>query len=316
VAVESDWQMIANRDGAAARVALGRSGIEVAPLGWGMWRFAGADVATALRRIEAALEIGCTLFDTADIYGYGTAEGFGGAERLLGLVLRSTPGLRQRMVLATKAGIFPPLPYNSSAAYLVQACEKSLQRLGVECIDLFQIHRPDLLAHPAEVAAALAQLRQSGKIRAAGVSNYSAAQLDALCQHLPFPLASIQPEFSPLAIEPLTDGVLDAAMRLGVAVLAWSPLGQGRLGAASSDQAGDVRAAAVIGALERVALRAGVPRSAVAYAWVMAHPSRPIPLIGSQNPSRIREAAAAYEVQLQREEWYQILEAARGEPLP
>lgn len=316
MAVESDWQMIANRDGAAARVALGRSGIEVAPLGWGMWRFAGADVATALRRIEAALEIGCTLFDTADIYGYGTAEGFGGAERLLGLVLRSTPGLRQRMVLATKAGIFPPLPYNSSAAYLVQACEKSLQRLGVECIDLFQIHRPDLLAHPAEVAAALAQLRQSGKIRAAGVSNYSAAQLDALCQHLPFPLASIQPEFSPLAIEPLTDGVLDAAMRLGVAVLAWSPLGQGRLGAASSDQAGDVRAAAVIGALERVALRAGVPRSAVAYAWVMAHPSRPIPLIGSQNPSRIREAAAAYEVQLQREEWYQILEAARGEPLP
>ena len=316
VAVESDWQMIANRDGAAARVALGRSGIEVAPLGWGMWRFAGADVATALRRIEAALEIGCTLFDTANIYGYGTAEGFGGAERLLGLVLRSTPGLRQRMVLATKAGIFPPLPYNSSAAYLVQACEKSLQRLGVECIDLFQIHRPDLLAHPAEVAAALAQLRQSGKIRAAGVSNYSAAQLDALCQHLPFPLASIQPEFSPLAIEPLTDGVLDAAMRLGVAVLAWSPLGQGRLGAASSDQAGDVRAAAVIGALERVALRAGVPRSAVAYAWVMAHPSRPIPLIGSQNPSRIREAAAAYEVQLQREEWYQILEAARGEPLP
>jgi len=316
VAVESDWQMIANRDGAAARVALGRSGIEVAPLGWGMWRFAGADVATALRRIEAALEIGCTLFDTADIYGYGTAEGFGGAERLLGLVLRSTPGLRQRMVLATKAGIFPPLPYNSSAAYLVQACEKSLQRLGVECIDLFQIHRPDLLAHPAEVAAALAQLRQSGKIRAAGVSNYSAAQLDALCQHLPFPLASIQPEFSPLAIEPLTDGVLDAAMRLGVAVLAWSPLGQGRLGAASSDQAGDVRAAAVIGALERVALRARVPRSAVAYAWVMAHPSRPIPLIGSQNPSRIREAAAAYEVQLQREEWYQILEAARGEPLP
>jgi len=314
--VESDWQMIANRDGAAARVALGLSGIEVAPLGWGMWRFAGADVATALRRIEAALEIGCTLFDTADIYGYGTAEGFGGAERLLGLVLRSTPGLRQRMVLATKAGIFPPLPYNSSAAYLVQACEKSLQRLGVECIDLFQIHRPDLLAHPAEVAAALAQLRQSGKIRAAGVSNYSAAQLDALCQHLPFPLASIQPEFSPLAIEPLTDGVLDAAMRLGVAVLAWSPLGQGRLGAASSDQAGDVRAAAVIGALERVALRAGVPRSAVAYAWVMAHPSRPIPLIGSQNPSRIREAAAAYEVQLQREEWYQILEAARGEPLP
>jgi len=198
----------------------------------------------------------------------------------------------------------------------VQACEDSLQRLGVECIDLFQIHRPDLLTHPAEVAAALEQLRNSGKIRAAGVSNYSASQLDALCQHLAFPLASMQPEFSPLAIEPLTNGVLDAAMRLGVAVLAWSPLAQGRLGATRSDQSGDGRAAAVIEALERVALRASVPRSAVAYAWVMAHPSRPVPLIGSQNPLRIREAAAAYEVQLRREEWYQILVAARGEAMP
>ena len=302
--------------GATTRIPLGRSGLEVAPLGWGMWRFAGADVGTARRRVEAALDIGCTLFDTADIYGFGTPEGFGGAERLLGLVLRSAPELRHRMILATKAGIFPPLPYDSGAAYLVQACENSLQRLGVECIDLYQIHRPDLLTHPAEVAAALEQLRRAGKIRAAGVSNYSAPQLDALCQYLVFPLASVQPEFSPLAIEPLTNGVLDAAMRLGLAVLAWSPLAQGRLGAARSEQAGDVQGAAVIEALDRVAERAAVPRSAVAYAWVMAHPSRPVPLIGSQNPSRIREAAAAYDVQLQREEWYQILAAARGEPLP
>src|SRR6195256_7078633 len=89
------------------RIPLGKSGLEVAPMGWGMWRFAGADVAMARRRVEAALEIGCTLFDTAEIYGYGTPEGFGGAERLLGVVLRSAPGLRQRVVLATKAGIFP-----------------------------------------------------------------------------------------------------------------------------------------------------------------------------------------------------------------
>src|SRR5260221_3073771 len=302
--------------GAEARIALGRSGVEVAPLGWGMWRFAGADVATARLRIEAALDIGCTLFDTADIYGYGTPDGFGGAERLLGLVLRSAPELRRRMVLATKGGINPPLPYDSSAAYLVQACENSLQRLGIERIDLYQIHRPDLLTHPAEVAAALEQLRRAGKIRAAGVSNYSAAQLDALCQHLPFPLPSIQPEFSPLAIEPLSNGVLDAAMRHGIAVLAWSPLAQGRLGVAKPAEAADARTAAVVAALDRVAVRALAPRSAVAYAWVMAHPSRPVPLIGSQNPPRIREAAAAYAVQLGREEWYQVLEAARGEPLP
>jgi aryl-alcohol dehydrogenase-like predicted oxidoreductase len=309
---------------AATRIPLGRSGLEVAPLGWGMWRFAGADPATAQRRIEAAMEIGCTLFDTADIYGYSTPAGFGGAELLLGRVLRSTPALRQRMVLATKGGIFPPLPYDSSASYLTQACEKSLQRLGIDCIDLYQIHRPDVLTHPHEVAATLERLRQAGKIRAAGVSNYSDAQLDALCACMPFPLASIQPEFSPLAIEPLVGGVLDAAMRHGLAVLAWSPLAQGRLGAGGPDAGGasaaltaaGERTAAVRAALGRIAARAGAPRSAVAYAWVMAHPSRPVPLIGSQNPVRIREAAAAYAVHIKREEWYQVLEASRGEPLP
>jgi predicted oxidoreductase len=298
------------------RIPLGKSGLEVAPMGWGMWRFAGADPATAQRRIEAALEIGCTLFDTADIYGFSSPAGFGGAEELLGRVLRAAPALRSRMVLASKAGIFPPLPYDSSATYLVQACEKSLQRMGVDCIDLWQIHRPDLLTHPAEVARTFDRLRQAGKIRAAGVSNYSATQIDALCEHMPFPLASIQPEFSALAIEPMADGVLDAAMRHGLAVLAWSPLGQGRLGVNAQGKASDDRTAAVCAALERIAARASLPRTAVAYAWIMAHPSRAVPLIGSQDPDRIREAAGAYRVQITREEWYQVLEAARGAPLP
>jgi predicted oxidoreductase len=306
---------------AAARIPLGRSGLEVAPLGWGMWRFAGASPDAARQRVEAALETGCTLFDTADIYGYSTPEGFGGAELLLGRLLRATPALRQRMVLASKGGIFPPLPYDSSAGYLTQACEKSLQRLGIDCIDLYQVHRPDLLAHPQEVAAALERLRQAGKIRAAGVSNYSAAQLDALCECMPFPLASIQPEFSALAIEPLGDGVLDAAMRHGLAVLAWSPLAQGRLGEGTAPAANlpappSPRTQAVCAALDRIAARAGVARSAVAYAWVMAHPSRPVPLVGSQNPARIRGAAAACAVRIERAEWYQVLEAARGAPLP
>lgn len=301
---------------AATRIPLGRSGLEVAPLGWGMWRFAGATAAMALGRVEAALELGCTLFDTADIYGYSTPEGFGGAELLLGRVLRAAPALRQRMVLATKGGIFPPLPYDSSGRYLTQACEESLQRLGVDCIDLYQIHRPDLLTHPHEVAAVLERLRQAGKIRAAGVSNYSAAQLDTLSACMPFPLASIQPQFSPLAIEPLSDGVLDAAMRHGLAVLAWSPLAQGQLGEGTVPAAARERAVAVCAALDRIAARAGVPRSAVAYAWIMAHPARPVPLIGSQNPARMRAADAAYAVHIRRVEWYQVLEAARGAPLP
>ena len=293
-------------------VPLGRSGLEVAPLGWGMWRFAGADLATARRRIDAALEIGCTLFDTADIYGYDGTNGFGAAEALLGRVYAADPALRRQMVLATKAGIVPTLPYDSSARHLVAACEASLARLGTDCIDLWQIHRPDLLAHPAEVASAFETLKRAGKIRAAGVSNYSAQQTAALLAYLPFPLASIQPEFSALAIEPLSDGLLDLALAHGIAVLAWSPLAQGRLGGVPDEP----RAAAVAAALAHIAARAGVSGSAAACAWIMQHPARPVPLLGSQNPERLRELGRARGLALTRAEWYRVLEAAHGRPMP
>jgi predicted oxidoreductase len=297
-------------------VPLGRSGISVAPLGWGMWRFAGADTRTARARVEAALEAGCTLFDTADIYGFSRGGGFGAAESLLGRVLAESPALRRSMVLATKGGIAPPVPYDSSADYLIAACEASLVRLGVECVDLYQVHRPDLLAHPAEVADSLERLRRTGKIRAAGVSNYTASQLEALHAHLPFELASIQPELSPLAIGALSDGVLDGAMRRGLGVLAWSPLAQGRLGDEVRIPTGDARCDAVIAVLDGIATRAGVARSTIVYAWIMAHPARPVPLVGSQRPERIRAARAALTLELARDDWYRVLEAARGAPMP
>src|SRR6202047_1046958 len=252
---------------AATRIPLGKSGLEVAPLGWGMWRFAGTDRASARSRVEDDLEIGCTLFDNADVYGYGRGRVCGDAESLRGEVLREAPQLRDRMVLATKAGIAPPAPYNSSTRYLLDACDASLGRLGVARIDLLQIHRPDLLAHPAEVAEAFERLRRAGKIRAAGVSNYTPAQVNALCAHLPFDLAAVQNEFSPLAIEPLADATLDGAMRRGLAVLAWSPLGQGRLAARAGQSCDGARADAVIAALDAVAGGAGAPRPGGGYAW-------------------------------------------------
>jgi predicted oxidoreductase len=301
---------------ADARIPLGMSGLSVAPLGWGMWRLGEPGEASPRERVEAALEAGCTLFDTADVYGYRRGSGFGTAESVLGAVLREAPRLRDRMVLASKAGITPPVPYDSSAAHLIAACEASLGRLGVEHIDLYQIHRPDLLAHPSEVAEALERLRRAGKIRAAGVSNYSAAQFEALAFHLPFAIASVQNEISPLAIEGLSDGTLDAAMRRGTGVIAWSPLAQGRLATPAGSLSDSPRTDRVIAALEAVARRDGTSRTAVAYAWIMAHPARPIPLIGSQSPARIREARAAYAVHLTREDWYRILVASRGERLP
>ena len=299
--------------GPTGRRSLGRDGMTVGPLAWGMWRFRGEDVAAAQERVEAALDAGMDLLDTADVYGPDNAEPFGAAEALLGRVLAAAPHLRDRAVLATKGGIELGAPYNSGHAYLVAACEASLKRLEVERIDLYQVHRPDLLAHPAEVAHALETLRAAGKIAEAGVSNHTPAQTAALPAHLPFPLATVQPELSALAVGALGDGVLDQAMERDLLVLAWSPLGQGRL---AQDDAADARAAEVRAALDRVAQAQGVSRTAAAYAWILAHPSRPIPIVGSQQPARIREAAEALRVVVSRAEWYAVLTAARGEPLP
>jgi predicted oxidoreductase len=277
-----------------------------------MWRFKGDDLAGARRLVEAALDSGLNLFDTADVYGPDNGEPFGAAEALLGRVFLDAPALRPSMVLATKGGIEMGVPYNSSGRYLERACEASLRRLGVERIDLYQIHRPDSLAHPAEVAAALERLRTSGKIAEAGVSNYTPSQVRALAAYMSFPLASLQPEFSALATQPISDGVLDQAMELGLGVLAWSPLGGGRL----SNPKGDPRAERVARAIDDVAEALGVTREAVAYAWIMAHPAGAIPIVGSQRPERITQAIEALQVTLSRTQWYDILVAARGEALP
>ena len=286
---------------------LGKSGIVVSPIAWGMWRFAGRSVDEARRLVEAAFDAGITLFDTADIYGFQSVEqGFGDAETLLGQVFADSSGLRERMVLATKGGITPPVPYDSSRAYLTGALDASLKRLGVEQVDLYQVHRPDILTHPHELARTLEDMVASGKIRAVGVSNYTVDQTRALAAFLSVPLASTQPEFSPLHLEPMTNGLLDQAIKHDVAVLAWSPLGGGRLGDDT----------AVAAALDERARACGVSRAAATYSWIMAHPARPIPIVGTQQAWRIAEAADAFKVSWTRRQWYDVLVAARGEKLP
>ena len=292
---------------------LGASGIAVSPIAWGMWRLAegGRSAADAAKLVHAALDTGITLLDTADIYGFDGAGGFGDAEALLGEVLAAEPGLRGRMVLATKGGIMPPLPYDQSSEYLNAAIDASLRRLGTDVVDLWQIHRPDILAHPQEVARTLDAAVAGGKIRTLGVSNFTTAQIAALNHFLGHKLVATQPEISPLRIDCFENGELDQAMQFGLTPLAWSPLGGGRLAAPAGD-----RALQVAAALDIVADKAGVPRSVAAYSWLMAHPAGIIPIIGSQNAQRIAEGAAALTVCWTREDWYAVLVAARGERLP
>ena len=302
-------------------VSLGRSDLVVGPIAYGCWRFSGTEVAAAQSKIEAALDTGMTLIDTADIYGYGSngtrrslPAGFGDAESLLGEVLAGAPHLRDRMVLATKGGIRPPVPYDQSHEYLTAACEASLRRLNVDHVDLYQVHRPDMLTHPADLAATLESLVSRGLTRTIGVSNFTVTHTEALQAHLTMPLATTQPHFNPLHLDPLDDGTLDLCMRSGVTALAWSPLGGGRLAAPHRPTTTTARARSV-GRSGRWP-NGRVTTTAVVLAWLMQHPAGVVPIIGTQRPDRIREAAAATTVRLDRADWYQVLTAARGQRLP
>jgi len=297
--------------GAGRRLA--GTDLVLSPLAWGMWRRVdeGLGAAQTARLVHAALDVGITLLDTADIYGFDGTGGFGAAEELLGEVIAAEPSLRARIVLATKGGIRPPLPYDQSARYLSGAINASLRRLRCERIDLWQVHRPDILTHPQELARTIDDAFAAGKIGAIGVSNFTVAQIDALCRFLGRPLAATQPEVSALRLDPFVNGELDQAMALDLAVLAWSPLGGGRLLSPAT-----AREVAVAAALDAVALAQEVPRSVAAMSWLMAHPAGIVPIVGSQRAGRIAEAARACEVRWTRQDWYAVFTAARGEPLP
>lgn len=298
-------------------ITLGTSGLTVGTIAYGCWRFAGTGTTEAKRKIEVALSVGMTLIDTADIYGFGEAAGFGGAEELLGQVLRETPGLRKQMVLATKGGITPPTPYNSSHTYLTEACKTSLKRLNTDIIDLYQIHRPDLLAPMPETARALNDLVSGGHIRAIGVSNFTVSQTRALQAHLDHPIVSTQPEFSAWAQDPITDGTLDWASETDAATLAWSPLAGGSLATGQAPENADPsRFTAVIETLDRLAQTHNASRSDIAIAFTLQHPARVIPIIGTQRTDRIESAAATVDLKLSRRDWYDIVEAYRGTPMP
>lgn len=284
---------------------------EVGPVAFGTWRFTGGAVAAGQALLETAIEHGCNLVDCADVYGFDWGgTGFGSVEASLGEVLAAAPSLRDRIVLATKGGIIPGIPYDQSAGYLREAVDGSLSRLGVDTIDLYQIHRPDLFTHPAEVAGALDELRAAGKIREVGVSNFTTSQVAALQAHLDAPLVTTQPEMSVVHLDPLFDGTLDQCVERGIVPLAWSPLGGGRVAT------GEGVRPELIDVLDRLAEREGVDRATIAIAFVLAHPSRPVAITGTMNPQRVVEAAAAARVNLDRSDCYDLVEASRGEPMP
>ena len=308
---------------------IGRTSLTSSRLAYGCWRLVGTwdpkevtpdREATGRRAVIAAYEAGYTLFDNADIYCRGVCES------VFGQAMRETRGMRERVIVATKCGIrfggepTPDAPgrYDFSPEHIVRSCEQSLKRMGVETIDLYQLHRPDLLMDPPAVAEAFDKLRAAGKVREFGVSNFSPSQLGALQSACPMPLAVNQVEIHLGRLDAFNDGTLDQCLAEKITPLAWSPLGGGTLFEHPHGDPGTPkrRVPGLPRAIEQVAKEIGTSPAVAALAWLLKHPAKIQPIIGSTNPERIRESARAADLELSREEWYRLLIAARGEPLP
>ena len=309
---------------------IGTSSLRSSRLAYGCWRIAGTwdpaavttdSEARGRAAVLAAFEAGFTLFDHADIYCDGVAES------IFGKVLKDVPAMRDRVMIATKCGIRKggdptpdaPFRYDFSHDHIIRSCEQSLKRLAVTTIDIYQLHRPDYLMQPEEVASAFARLKDSGKVREFGVSNFRPSQLTALQKACPMRLIVNQVEISLANLACFNDGTLDQCLAEKITPLAWSPLAGGKLGGGATRLLPPqelYRTEQIVDTLDAIAKARGTSRIVVALAWLLKHPTGIVPILGSTDPANIREAATADAFELTREEWYRLLEAARGERVP
>lgn len=280
---------------------------------YGVWRLNdGADAhnpKAALAKIHACLDIGITTFDQADIYGgYSCEQSFGAA-------LKLDPSLKSKLQIVTKCDImlkgdaYPQRRtkhYDTSPAHIRASVDNSLARLGVDALDLLLLHRPDPLMDATATGDCLDQLIKTGKIKAAGVSNFMPWDWNLLQTNMRNPLVTNQIELSLLAHGALTDGSLAQAQQLKAPVMAWSPLGGGSL---FGDSAAAVR---LRPALQRLGEQYKVGIDAVAIAWLLAHPARILPVMGTQNLGRISTFGDAFKVSIDRQTWFELLELAAG----
>jgi len=300
------------------RVSMAPGGPEVSRIAYGAWRLLddpeSAGASRVLDKIHACLDAGITTFDHADIYGgYRCEEAFGAA-------LRERPDLRRRIEIITKCGIMlvhPARPehrikhYDYSRRHIVASVERSLARLATDHIDVLLLHRPSPLLDPDEVAEAAQQLRREGKLLHLGASNFSPAQLDALQSRLPFPLVTNQVEIHPLRLDAFLDGTLDQCLTRRIAPMAWSPTAGGRIFSGQGEAEARVR-----GALAALAERHGAGLDQIACAWLLRHPARIIPVVGTNRIERIQAAAQALGIELDLQEWFEVWSASTGAEVP
>lgn len=290
------------------RIALSES-LSLSRIVYGMWRIAD-DADTSAKHVEAKINAclaqGITSFDQADIYGGYTAEA------VLGDALKAAPSLRAQMQIVTKCDIVAPMGkyadasvkyYDTSAAHINASVEASLQYMATDHIDLLLIHRPDPFMDHHETGAALDSLVSSGKVGSVGVSNFKPWDWELLQSGMKTKLVTNQIELSLGEVDALTNGDVAFHQKNANPIMAWSPLGGGALMNEGTD---------ISTLMSAIAEENGVDRAAVAVSWILAHPAKILPVMGTNNLSRIAALSDALKVKMDRQTWYKLYTAALG----
>ncbi|MBP3950438.1 aldo/keto reductase [Bacillus suaedae] len=303
------------------KITLGTSNVEAGEIALGCMRMDKLSKTEAAKVIENALEVGVDLFDHADIYGKGMSE------EVFADALEFVSASRDQLILQTKCGIRNGF-FDFSKEHIIDSVEGSLRRLKTDYIDILLLHRPDALMEPEEVAEAFTKLKKSGKVQYFGVSNQNPMQIERLKKYLDQDLIINQLQLS-LMHTPMIDAgfnvnmanapaivrdsnILDYSQLHQMTVQAWSPFQYGMIEGVfiGNEQYPEVNVK-----LTEIAEKKGVSESAIAIAWILRHPARMQPVVGSMNPDRLKEIAKASNVKLTREEWYELYRAA-GNKLP
>ncbi|OIU73273.1 aldo/keto reductase [Rossellomorea aquimaris] len=279
----------------------------------GLWRLSDWNQTKeeTLSLIQFNLEKGITTFDHADIYGSYTCE------EKFGEALSLEPSIREQMEIVTKCGIVLPSKnrpdhkthhYNTSKRHILSSVEQSLKNLRTDYIDVLLIHRPDPFMDGEEVAEAFTQLKDQGKVRHFGVSNFKEHQWNMLQSYLPFPLVTNQIELSAYHLENFEDGTLNLCQEKRIAPMAWSPLAGGNIFTGVDEKA--VRLRETLTKIQDETGAEGI--DSILYAWLLNHPARIMPIVGSGKKERIQRAIDSMRLELNHDQWFDILQSSMG----
>ncbi|MBU6350725.1 MAG: aldo/keto reductase [Chloroflexi bacterium] len=303
------------------KLDIGKSGLEGSVISLGCMRISSLSSQEVDELLAAAWESGIDFYDHADIYGNGQSEEvFAGA-------LSRTSIRREEILLQSKCGIRKGM-FDFSRDHILAAVEGSLRRLQTDYLDVLLLHRPDTLVEPEEVADAFSQLHRAGKVRHFGVSNMNPGQIELLRRYVEQPLIANQLQLSltntgmidagfnvNMEIDPSIvrdGGILEYCRLHDITIQPWSPF---QYGFFEGVFLGNDKFPELNGAIDAMAAAKGVTNSAIAVAWLLRHPAKMQPILGTTQPQRVREIAQAAQVEMTREEWYRLYLAA-GNKLP